>query len=96
MSKTKKIYAGSGKQKTDSWLKITVNPDKLMEYVQVYEGRRFVKLDINLLPEPNQFGKDVKVTVDTWQPDKKKVEARVDSPYIAPEDLNTNNDDLPF
>ena len=86
MSKTKKIYAGSGKQKTETWLKITVNPDKLMEYVQEYEGRRFVKLDINLLPEPNQFGKDVEVTVDTWQPTPKKDQVEV----------TKDDSDLPF
>ena len=86
MSKTKKIYAGSGKQKTETWLKITVNPDKLMEYVQEYEGRRFVKLDINLLPEPNQFGKDVEVTVDTWQPTQKKDQVEV----------TKDDSDLPF
>jgi len=82
----KKIYCGSGKQKTETWLKITVNPDKLMEYVQEYEGRRFVKLDINLLPEPNQFGKDVEVTVDTWQPTQKKDQVEV----------TKDDSDLPF
>ena len=86
MAKEKKIFCGSGKQKTDTWLKITVNPDKLMEYVQVYEGRRFVKLDINLLPEPNQFGKDVEVTVDTWQPTPKKDQVEV----------TKDDSDLPF
>jgi hypothetical protein len=88
MSKTQKIFCGSGKQKTDNWMKITVNPDKLMEYVQEYEGNRFVKLDINLLPAPNQYGKDIEVTIDTWQPTKSK-----DKVEVVPD---TNNDDLPF
>ena len=86
MAKEKKIFCGSGKQKTDTWLKITVNPDKLMEYVQEYKGKRFVKLDINLLPEPNQFGKDVEVTVDTWQPTQKKEQV----------DMTDTKDPLPF
>jgi hypothetical protein len=90
-----KIFCGSGKQKTSTWLKVTINPDKLMEYVQEYEGRRFVKLDINLLNEPNQFGKDIEVTIDTWKPDDKKgykTRPNTDSEYKEA----VNNDDLPF
>lgn len=70
MAKQEKIYCGSGKQKTDNWLTITVNPDKLMEYVQEYEGHRFVKLNINLLPELNKYKKDVEVSIDTYKKDE--------------------------
>ena len=89
----KKIYCGSGKQKTDTWLKITINPDKIMEYTQTYEGKRFVKLDINLLSEPNQFGKDVEVTIDNWRPDRFDSKSETKQKEIV---LPTNNDDLPF
>lgn len=66
-----KIYCGSGKTKTDTWLKITINPDKIMNYIQEYNGSRFVKLDVNIKREPDQYGKDVEVTVDTWRPDSR-------------------------
>ena len=56
-------------------------------YVSDYKGEPQVKFQ--LLEGRN----GLYFTVDTY---KKKVDARVDSPYIAPEDLNTNNDDLPF
>lgn len=71
MEKQKKIYCGSGKKKSDTWLQITINPEKFAEYVQEYNGNKFLKLNINLLNEPDKYGKDVQVTVDTWKPEKK-------------------------
>lgn len=69
MEKQKKIYCGSGKRKSDTWLQITINPEKFGDYVQEYNGNKFIKLNINLLGEPDKYGKDVQVSVDTWKPD---------------------------
>jgi hypothetical protein len=68
----KKIYCGSGKKKNDTWLQITINPDKIKDYIQEYNGSKFIKLNINLLGEPDKFGKDVQVSVDTYEPKEKK------------------------
>jgi len=67
-----KIYCGSGKKKNDTWLKVTINPDKIKEHIQEFNGNRFVKLDVNIKPEPDQYGKDVSISVDTWQPEEKQ------------------------
>lgn len=88
MAKQDKIYCGSGNQKTDTWLKITINPDKIKDYIQEYKGNKFVKLDINLKSAPDKFGKDVEVTVDTWKPTKN--EDKVD---MTPK---PDDNDLPF
>lgn len=69
MEKQKKIYCGSGKRKSDTWLQITINPEKFADYVQEYNGKRFIKLNVNLLGQPDQYGKDVQVSIDTWKPD---------------------------
>ena len=68
----KTIYCGSGKQKTDTWIKATIKTDNIMEYIQEYKGHKFVKIDINLKDEPDQYGKDVEITVDTWKPESKE------------------------
>jgi len=65
----KKVYCGSGKQQTNTWIKATVKTKVLMEYLQEYKGAEFTKIDINLLNEPDKFGKDVSITVDTWKPE---------------------------
>jgi hypothetical protein len=68
----KKIYCGSGKKKNDTWIQITINPEKIKDYIQEYNGSKFIKLNINLLNEPDKFGKDVQVSVDTYEPKEKK------------------------
>jgi hypothetical protein len=68
MEKQKKIYCGSGKKKSDTWLQVTVNPEKFAEYVQEFNGNKFIKLNINVLPEPDKYGKNISVSIDTWKP----------------------------
>jgi len=85
MSKDK-IYCGSGKKKNDKWIKITINPDKIKDYIQEYKGNKFVKLDINVFDNENQFGKDVAVSIDTWTPEKNDTK----------NGATDESDDLPF
>lgn len=62
------IWCGSGKKQKENWLKITINPDKIKDHIQEFNGNKFVKLNINIKDEADQYGKDVSVSVDTWQP----------------------------
>lgn len=84
MEKKTKIYCGSGKKRTDTWLSITINPDKIKDYIQEYNGSKFIKLNVNILSEPDKFGKDVQISVDTYEPKKEPVHD------------NTPPNDLPF
>ena len=65
----KKIYAGSGKKKSDTWLSISINVDKIKDHIQEYNGNKFVKLNVNISKEADKYGKDVQVTVDTYNPE---------------------------
>ena len=89
----KKIYCGSGKSQNQNWLKCTINPDKLMDHIQEFKGNRFVKLDINIKDEHDQYGKDVSITIDTWQPNKKE---EPEEESARDMELPETNDDLPF
>ena len=86
MNKDETIYCGSGKVMNDKWLKVTINPTKIAEYIQEYNGNKFIKLNINIKPEPDQYGKNVAISVDTWQPEEKQATTQ------ASESAN----DLPF
>lgn len=86
----KKIYAGSGKKRGDKWLSVTLDYDKLGEHTFEYQGKRHVKVNININDQPNQYGKDVSVTVDTWKPDPSK------SQNAAAPQAATESDGLPF
>ena len=84
MSEEKTIYCGSGKKMNEGWLKVTINPDKLKDYIEEFNGNKFVKLNINIKDEADQYGKNVSISVDTWKPDSQPMES-VD-----------NSNDLPF
>lgn len=86
--KEKTIYVGSGKTMSDKWLKVTINPDKLKDYIEDYKGNKFIRLSINIKDEADQYGKDVSVSVDTWKPEEKAVQ--------KPVQQVESDDDLPF
>jgi hypothetical protein len=73
---------------SDKWLKVTINPDKLKDYIEDYKGNKFIRLSINIKDEADQYGKDVSVSVDTWKPEEKAVQ--------KPVQQFESDDDLPF
>lgn len=75
MEKKSKVYCGSGKKRNETWVQITINPDKIKDYIQEYNGNKFVKLNLNLMATPDKFGKDVQVSIDTYEPGPKKDES---------------------
>jgi hypothetical protein len=89
MEKAKKIYAGSGKKASDTWFKVSLNIDELNKHVQEFNGKKFVKVNINLSVSPDQYGKDVSVSIDTWKPEGK-------APVAAPMPDIKYDDDLEF
>ena len=41
------------------WLKVTINPTKIADYIQEYNGNKFIKLNINLKRKERVYGVDV-------------------------------------
>lgn len=72
MAQEKKIYCGSGKTRSDNWIQVTINPEKFGQYIQEFNGNKFLKLNINIKKEADKFGKNVEVSIDTWKPDASK------------------------
>ena len=97
-----KIYCGKGVKKNDKWLKATVNPDKILEHIQEFKGNKFVKLDINIKDEPDKYGKDVSISIDTWRPEgasdtptSSSNESKVEKGTITPdEEYASYNEDI--
>jgi len=104
-NKNKKIRCGSGRKRTSNWLKVSMCLDNMKQYAfEGTDGKMYVKVDINIYDEVNEFKKDVSVTVDTWKPkeDKPKEEATEEvkqertpeppPPEPSPEPTSTGND----
>ena len=73
MSETKTIYIGNGVRKGDTWLTSSLClSDIPAEHMFEYKGKKYVKVNINIKDEVDQYGKDVSITVDTWKPDSEK------------------------
>ncbi len=71
----KTIYIGNGKKQKDNWLKSSLCiSDIPKEHTFEYKGKPYVKVNINLKDEVDQYGKDVSITVDTWKPDSQPIE----------------------
>ena len=82
--KKKDTFLGSGKKKSDTWLKVTLKADIMKpEYWEEYEGNKFIRLNINIKSEPDKYGKDVSVTLDTWKPDGTQA-PKAEAPKPAP------------
>ena len=68
MEKPKTIYCGGGKKMSKDWLSVTLHLDKAKEHFFTYEGKTYVKLNINIKDEVDQYDKDVSVSVNTYKP----------------------------
>tara|TARA_R100001440_G_scaffold482_2_gene1368 strand:- start:120 stop:383 length:264 start_codon:yes stop_codon:yes gene_type:complete len=87
MDKKPTIYCGGGNKRNENWLTVTVHIDKAKEHIFEYKGNRYLKLNVNVKDQADQFGKDVSLSVNTYEPQKESKPAQ----QIAEE-----TDDLPF
>jgi hypothetical protein len=88
MSEKKTKYCGSGKKQNEKWIKATVNVAKIKDHIEEFNGNKFVRLNINIKDEKDQYGKDVSISIDEWQPEEQPQQAQ------AP--TEEGEDDLPF
>ena len=92
--KKDKIFVGGGKTANEdkTWIKATINMAKFEEHIQEFKGHKFLKLNINIYDEADQYGKDVKITIDDYKPDGAL--GRVESKKAVNE--AAEDSDLPF
>lgn len=99
MANQQKIRLGSGKKKSESWFKASICIDEALQHAFEYDGKKYIKIDINVYDEPNQYGKDVAISLDTYKPDQNKsanVPVKKAAPQAVVEDAEIIDGDLPF
>jgi len=74
----KTIYCGSGKTQSGKYgefFKVSICLSDLpKEHItEAKNGKKYINLAINRKKEPDQYGKDLSVAVDTWKPEPKIV-----------------------
>lgn len=81
-NKKEKIRIGQGKKQSETWLKSSlcltdIPADKTFEY----NGKMYVKVNINIFETPNKFGKDVSISIDEFEPKKTEQKTETDLPF---------------
>lgn len=95
----KPIYCGSGKKQNDNWITATINIAKIKDHIEEYEGTKFVRLNINIKDSVDQYGKDVSISINKYDPKLGAKNKHSHKDNIVGEDPNLdpdNNDPLPF
>ena len=60
--KQKSIYIGNGVKQNESWLKSSFClSDIPKEHMFEYNGKKYIKVNINIKDQPNEHGKDLNI-----------------------------------
>ena len=76
--------------------------DQLEQHItEAKNGKKYINLAINRKKEPDQYGKDLSVAVDTWKPEPKEVGAVEHPNYVNPipvkqESVKPNSGNIDF
>tara|TARA_Y100001938_G_scaffold61117_1_gene85033 strand:+ start:382 stop:651 length:270 start_codon:yes stop_codon:yes gene_type:complete len=89
MEKKPTIYCGGGNKRNENWLTVTVHIDKAKEHIFEYKGNRYLKLNVNVKDQADQYGKDVSLSVNTYEIKKVK-------DILGLNESDNEADDLPF
>ena len=89
MDKKPTIYCGGGNKRNENWLTVTVHIDKAKEHIFEYKGNRYLKLNVNVKDQADQYGKDVSLSVNTYEIKKVK-------DILGLNESDNETDDLPF
>ena len=86
--KKQQIRLGSGKKINETFLSSSLCITDALEHSYEYNGKKYIKLNISIYPEPDQYGKNVKITLNDYDPKAKVGDTKAVN-------INTKSD-LPF
>ena len=87
MEQKPKLRLGSGKKRNHSWMTSSFCITDAEAHAYEYNGKKYVNININLYDEPNQYGKDVAITLNEFEKDSAVPKANV---------MEQETYDLPF
>lgn len=69
--KKQKIRLGSGKKRNQTWMTASICLSEAHKHSFHYEGKEYISININLSEQPNQYGKDVTITLNDYKKEEK-------------------------
>ena len=88
MNDKPKVRLGNGKKRSASWLTAAFCISDAETHAYTYNGKKYVNVNVNIYDQPNEYGKDVAITLN----DYKKDDAIPKANAFTPEPVG----DLPF
>jgi hypothetical protein len=88
MESKPKVKLGNGKKRSGSWSTATICFTDAEAHCYTYNGKKYFNININTYDTPNEYGKDVAITLN----DYKKEEAVPKANAFESEPMNN----LPF
>jgi cell shape-determining protein MreC len=62
-----KVRLGNGKKRSASWLTAAICLSDAEGHAYTYNGKKYVNLNINIYDQPNEYGKDVAITLNDYK-----------------------------
>ena len=96
------IYCGSGKTKQGKFgeffsISICLSDLQKEHITEAKNGKKYINLNVNRKQQPDQYGKDLSVQVDTWKPEPNKPTQSAHTPKQEYHATVTDDfDKLPF
>jgi hypothetical protein len=66
-NKPKKIRLGSGKKRNQTWITASICLSEAHKHSYHYDGKEYVNININIAELPNEYGKDVQITLNDYK-----------------------------
>ena len=90
-----KIRLGNGKKRSGSWLTAVICITDAEAHAYTYNGKKYVNLNVNIYDAPNEYGKDVAITLNDYKKEE-NLTSQVNKMPTAPAPLMEETYDLPF
>lgn len=95
MDNKPKTRLGSGKKRSGSWLTAAICLSDAEAHAYTYNGKKYVNLNINIYDAPNEYGKDVAITLNDYKKDEGN-SPQFNKMPTAPAPYQAEEYDLPF
>lgn len=63
----KKTKLGNGKKRNESWITATINLTEANLHSYNFNGKDYVNININIASEPNEYGKDISISLNDYK-----------------------------
>jgi PhoPQ-activated pathogenicity-related protein len=70
MDNKPKVRLGNGKKRSATWLTAAICISDAEAHAYTYNGKKYVNVNVNIYDQPNDYGKDVAITLNDYKKDE--------------------------